>query len=110
MNLKNTIENLILSIIIFIVGGLVGYKLSLNAVERTLDYQKDVIVEAIRKETTAINNNVTTTFDKIKSKKSEPINIIIDPTTNSVISNKDTTQIITVEEKKGFFKRIFSKK
>ena len=60
MNLRNTIENLVISIVIFIIGAGVGYKLSLNAVERTLDNQQGIIIEAIKKETTAINNNVAT--------------------------------------------------
>ncbi len=91
-------------------GSMMGYYISVRTAEKMLEAQKSVIELAIRKETTSIKNEFKNEFKKIKSKKSEPINIIIDPSAASVISNKDSTQIITVEKKKGFFKRLFTKK
>ena len=93
-----------------ITGGYVGYNASTKATEATLEAQKDVINKAIEKETNVITNSVTSNFDKIKSQKSQPINITIDPTTRSVISSADTSQLIHVHEEKGFFKRLFNKK
>jgi len=93
-----------------VIGIFIGYKVSIKVTQTVIKSQEETIRIAIRKETTAINNTLTNNFKKIKSKKSEPINIVIDPTTNSVISNKDTSQVITVEKKKGFFKRLFTKK
>lgn len=111
--MRNTIENIIIALVVFIfgsyTGGMIGYKASLKACERMLEIQKSTIELAIQKETTNITNQVTTEIRKIKSKKSEPINIVIDPTTKSVIQQSDTSQIIVVEEKRGFFKRLFSK-
>ena len=109
-NWKNVAENLLLVLISMSLGVIVGAFVAVKVADIVLDNQKSIIETAIKKETTAINNNVITEIRKIKSKGSEPINIIIDPNTNSVISNKDTTQVITVQEKKGFFKRLFSKK
>jgi hypothetical protein len=114
INWKNTTENLGLILITGIVFGSLGlfggFKISVQTAENMLEQQKSIIELAIKKETTAITNSVTTQIDKIKSKKSEPINIVIDPQTNSVISDRDTTQVITVEKKKGFFKRLFKKR
>lgn len=110
INWKNTAENLGLSLISIIVGVVIGYKVSVTTAEKMLHKQKELIELAIKKETTSINNSVTTEISKVKSRKSEPINIVIDPTTNSAISNKDSVQFVPVEEKEGFFKRLFSKK
>lgn len=112
--MRNTVENIIIALVVFIfgtlVGGYVGYQSALNSAEKILELQKTTIELAIKKETTNISNAVTTEIRKIKGKKSEPINIVIDPTTKSIISQSDTSQIITVEQKRGFFKRLFQKK
>ena len=114
MKLRNTVENIIIALVVFIVGastgGAIGYKSAVNAGEKVMMNQKSLIEDAIHKESTSITNAVTTQIDKIKSKKSEPINIVIDPSTQSIITQSDTNQIITVEEEKGFFRRLFQKK
>lgn len=109
-NWKNVAENLFLILISMAFGVVVGAFVAVKVTDIVLDNQKSIIETAIKKETTAIHNTLNNEFKKIKSKKSEPINIIIDPTNNSVISSADTTQMITVEKKKGFFKRLFTKK
>lgn len=112
MSLKNIVENTIISLLVFIVGasvgGYIGYKASLSASELVLNNQKDLIEQAIKKETNHIENTVKTEIDKIKNKKGEPINIVIDPANKSIISDNDSAEI-TVEEKKGFFKRLFNR-
>lgn len=110
MNFKNLSENLIITVVVFIIGGGVGYFASTLANKQTIELLKPTIEEAIRRETTKIENNLTNTFEKKSLKKGENINIIIDPTTKSVITNSDTSRVITVQKKRGFFKRIFQKK
>lgn len=111
---KNTIENVLIILITIIVsgstGGYVGYKAAKESASSVFEQHKEIIVESIRKETTSIKNEMNTNFEKIKSNKSEPINIVIDPSTKSVINQADSSQVITVKEEKGFFKRLFSKK
>lgn len=110
VNFKNTTENLLIVIVVMIVsgfiGGYVGYKSASKSSLNMLEAQKSIIEMAIQKNSSEIQNTFTNEFKKIKSKKSEPINIVIDPSTKSVITS-DTNQIITVKEKKGFFKRLF---
>lgn len=108
-NLKNVIENLVLILISVTVGVGIGAFVAIKVTDMVLDNQNQIIEAAINKNTTEIKNEFKNEFKKIKSKKSQPINIVIDPTTNSVISSKDSTQVITVEKKKGFFKRLFTK-
>ncbi len=110
INWKNIAENLILTLISVIVGVFIGYIVSIKVANSIIENQKTTIEMAIRKETTSITNQVTTEIRKLKATKSEPINIVIDPTTKSVISSKDTSQIIVVQKKKGFFKRLFTKR
>ncbi len=87
-----------------LLGGVIGYKSAIGAIEA----QQPIIQQAIEKNTSEISNTFSNEFKKIKNKKGEPINIVIDPSTNSVITS-DTNQVVTVEEKKGFFKRLFKK-
>lgn len=111
--MKNSIENLIISLVVFIVGsfvgGFIGYKAAVNAGGVVIESQKSTIEKAIQKETTSITNQVTTEIKKIKNRKGEPINVVIDPNTNTVIS-QDSSQVVTVEKKPGFFKRVFNKR
>ena len=110
INWKNIAENLILTLISVIVGVFIGYIISINVANTIVEQQKSTIEMAIKKETTSITNQVTTEIRKLKATKSEPINIVIDPATKSVISNRDTSKIIVVQKRKGFFKRLFTKK
>lgn len=114
--MKNVAENLAITIIALIVGVFIGFTVSIKTTERIVASQEETIREAIRKETTAINNTVNNQFDKIKSKKAEPINIVIKPESNSAIQNnkeipqQEKKQQDTLFEKndKGFFGRLFS--
>jgi Na+-transporting NADH:ubiquinone oxidoreductase subunit NqrA len=114
--MKNVAENLAITIIALIVGVFVGFTISIKTTERIVASQEETIREAIRKETTAINNTVNNQFDKIKSKKSEPINIVIKPESNSAIQNNEDYPQQELQDQntesiikdKGFFGRLFS--
>ncbi len=119
VNWKNLVENLIIIIVVFCVGGTVGYIASTKSNETTIALLRPTIEEAIRKETTAITNQVTTQIKKIKGKKSEPVQVVITPNTKSVIENTkqkmntvDSIPFIENEpkEKKSFFRRLFKKR
>ena len=51
-NLKNLVENLIITIVVLMAGMAGGYYISVNSAERMLESQKSLIEAAIRKETT----------------------------------------------------------
>ncbi|AUS04490.1 hypothetical protein [Pseudotamlana carrageenivorans] len=112
MNWKNTAENLALVLISILVGVGIGYYVSIQVAETMLNNQKDIIVEAIRKETTAINNTVKTEINKVKNRKGEPINIVVEPYSNNELDIKKNIQDSTPapEPKRGFFRRIFGGK
>lgn len=104
INFKNLAENLIIVIVAGLLGGYIGFKSALGGIKA----QQPIIEQAIQKNTSEISNTFQNEFKKIKNKKGESINIIIDPSTNSIISN-DSTQTVTVSERKGLFKRLFNK-
>ncbi|EGV44256.1 hypothetical protein BZARG_782 [Bizionia argentinensis JUB59] len=122
INWKNTAENLILVLVGVIAGVAIGYHVSVKTAEKMLENQKEIITEAIKKETTAIHNTVTTEINKVKNRKGEPINIIIEPNndnqlrqeTNTDQSNRYQTNsqdsTPKPEKKRGFFKRLFGGK
>jgi divalent metal cation (Fe/Co/Zn/Cd) transporter len=91
MNLKNVIENLIISIIIFIVGGYVGYKITKVTSNDLIEQLKPTIDKAIDKETISntINNAIDLKIDKIK--KSDTLEISINQ--NPVNDLKPTSSI-----------------
>ncbi len=113
INFKNTTENLIIVIIVMVIsgftGGYIGYQSASKSTLKTLSAQQPLIEMAIQKNTSEIQNVFQNEFKKIKNKKGEPINIVIDPSTKSIITS-DTNQVVKVEEKKGFFKQFFHKK
>lgn len=113
INWRNIAENLLLTLISVAFGVLIGWQLTIRTVDIALEQQKSIIEEAIRKETTSITNEVKTEIRKIKGKKSEPINIQIDPYIKSDIeTNKNSeteTEIVQPEKEAGFFKRLFNK-
>lgn len=94
----------------FAIGSHISAKNTRATVEVFVNSQETVLLDAISNIGSRVETKIDNNFDKIKSKRSEPINIVIDPQTNSVISNADTSQVITVQKEKGFFKRIFNKK
>lgn len=110
LNLKNVIENLVLVLISVIAGVFIGYYVAKNVAEDMVELQQEVIREAIRKETTSIKNEFNNEFEKIKSNKGEPIQIIIDPKSTSRITQNDSVTTVTPEKKKGIFKRLKGKK
>ncbi len=114
MNWKNTAENILILLLGILAGVVIGYKVSVTTAEVMLENQKELIYEAINKNTTAINNTVTNEFKKIKSRKSEPINIVIKPESNNAIQSNEASdtlsEVIPKEKRKGFFGRLFGKK
>lgn len=113
MNWKNTAENTLILLLGILAGTVLGFKVSVTTAEVMLENQKELIYEAINKNTTAINNTVTNEFKKIKSRKSEPINIIIEPNSENAIQSNMLLDTISSgqpkRERKGFFGRLFSK-
>lgn len=98
------VKNIIIILISVIVGAAIGFFSSTLAIKA----QQPVLIEAIRKETSKVENKFINEFDKIKNKKGEPINIFIDPKNESAIFS-DTTKFVRVKSEKGFFKRLFNK-
>jgi apolipoprotein N-acyltransferase len=113
INWKNTAENLGLSIITFLLGAAVGYYASTFTAEKMMAQMIPTIEKAIDKETikNEIKNDIKLNIDKIKKSDSININIHQVPENNqkpiNVISSKKDS---IPAEKKGFFKRLFSKK
>ncbi|WP_417289615.1 hypothetical protein [Corallibacter sp.] len=117
INWKNTAENLILVLVGVIAGVAIGYYVSIKSAEAMLENQKDIITEAIKKETTAIHNTVKTEINKVKNRKGEPININITPNTdqelkqqNNADQNVSQDSTSNPEQKRGFFRRLFGGK
>lgn len=110
--MRNTIENIIIALVVFIfgsaTGGYIGYKAAKESANSVIELQSETFKQAIEKNTTEVNNTISNEFKKVKNKKGEPINIIIDNATKSVITS-DTNQMVTVEKKRGFFKRILNR-
>lgn len=109
VNFRNLAENLIIVIVTTIAVGYTVNKTTIKSMETALETQKQAIIESIKKETTKIEHNLNNTFEKKSFKKGEDINIVIDPSSNSVISNLDSTQALDVKTEKGFFKRLFKR-
>lgn len=117
INWKNTAENLILVLVGVIAGVAIGYYVSIKSAEAMLENQKEIITEAIKKETTAIHNTVKTEINKVKNRKGEPININITPNTdqelkqqNNADQNVSQDSTSNPEQKRGFFRRLFGGK
>lgn len=87
MNWINTAENLGITLISFIVGVLLGAFVTFQITQKVIDSNQKVLIEAINKESTAINNE----YD-IKNKKGTleiiPTNDIESNESNIII--KDT--------------------
>lgn len=114
INWKNTAENLALILItgvLFCALGLFGgYRISIKVSETMLESQKSLIEQAIEKDNTAITNNVSTEIKKIKSKKSEPINLDLNPLMSAEISkNQEKDTVSEQQPRRSFFKRLFTK-
>lgn len=86
INFKNTTENLIITIAVMLTVGFITYRVTissaLEANKQTIEALRPSLIEAIKKETTAIKNDINVDVDKIK--KSDSININI----NQIPENK----------------------
>ncbi|QQV91578.1 hypothetical protein Peternella1_42 [Winogradskyella phage Peternella_1] len=114
MNWKNTAENLLIVLVGVIAGVAIGYYVSVTTAKAMLDNQKEIIVEAIRKETTSILNEFDVDVKKIKNRKGE-LTIDVKPIIDNQINQKEVKTniqdtISMPEEKKGWFGRLFSNK
>lgn len=114
INWKNTAENLIIALIGVIAGVAIGYYVSVKAAEAMLDNQKEIIVEAIRKETTSIKNEFNTEIKKLKNRKGE-LTLDVKPVIeNQIEQNGDTISVTQPppepKKKRGFLGRLFGKK
>ncbi len=107
INWKNTAENLVLTIITFLVGAIVGYYASTFTAERMLEQLTPTIKEAILKETTKIENKIDMKIDKIK--KSDSININISQVPKNEIKQQKVSVKNTdsVRKNKTWFGRTF---
>lgn len=109
-NLKNLVENLIITIVVLITGMAGGYYFSINSAERMVESQKSLIEAAIRKETTNITNEFKTEIKKLKVKKDGTVNLAIEPKLdNKASTHINDTRVDTIPRKKTLFKRIFGK-
>lgn len=114
MNFKNLSENLIIVIVSTIVGGGIGYFASTASNKQTIELLTPTIAEAIRKETTSINNKFETEIKKLKNRKGI-VELDIKPILENHIeqlneSNQDSTKLQPETPKKekrflGIFKR-----
>lgn len=55
MNWKNTTENLIITIISFIVGAFLGYHITYNITNKIIKSNQKIIIESIKKPTNSFN-------------------------------------------------------
>ena len=109
LNPKNIIENLIYIIVTAVAVGFTVNYTTTRSMEKAFEIQKEIIKQAIEKNTNEISNTFQTELKNVKNKKGESINIIIDPTSNSVLSDADSSQTINVKSDKGWFKRLFNR-
>lgn len=103
--MKNTIENIIIALIVFIVGsfagGFIGYKAAVNAIGS----QKEIIQQAIDKNTSEIQNTFSTEIKKLKNKNGN---------TDLTTSPKMENQMENVNEQARYYRernwRLFNRK
>lgn len=115
INWKNTAENLIIMIVVFLVGAYVGYKASIIATDKAIAQLKPTIEKAIDKET--ITNTITNAIDleirKIKKSDTLTFNITQQPLNELKPINYIEKLPKLPKQKdsirKGFFGRLFSK-
>ncbi len=117
INWKNTAENLGISIITFLSGAFTCYVLMSKTVDSTanriLEANNEVIMEAIKKETTSITNEFKTEIKKLKNRKGS-----VTLETSPILENKIHVDVrdsipkdvVEVPKKTGFFKRLFKKR
>ncbi|MBL87198.1 MAG: hypothetical protein CMO82_11130 [Winogradskyella sp.] len=96
VNWKNLTENLIITVIIFIVGAFVGHKVTKITSESVVEILKPTIDKAIDKDTVenSIYNAINNNFEKIK--KSDSLTITIDQ--QPANDNRPTTTVNKAED------------
>jgi ABC-type Na+ efflux pump permease subunit len=106
MNFKNIIENLIIIIGVMSVTAFVTHKATLNSALKTNELTNKAlipaIVEGIRKETTAINNNTSNSVEvkKLKARKNEALDVNFrseQPTQNTLKTVRNHNEIVYKE-------------
>lgn len=77
--MKNTIENLVISLIVFIIGSFTGaflmHKGNVSMMDKMMKHQNEVTIQAINKNTTEVINQSLTEIKKLKLKNSELTNV-----------------------------------
>jgi hypothetical protein len=118
MNWENSTENLVVSILAFFAGAFTCYLVMSKTVESTttliLEKNNEVIMTALKRETTSIKNEFKTEIKKLKNRKGE-LTLDVKPIIENQINQKEVNTNIqdTIpepEEKKGWLGRLFSKK
>lgn len=118
MNWKNSTENLGISIAAFLAGALVCYLVMSRTVASTtsliLEKNNEVILEALKRETTSIKNEFNTEIKKLKNRKGE-LTLDVKPIIeNQIEQNGDTISVTQPQpepkKKRGFLGRLFGKK
>lgn len=122
MNFKNIIENLIIIIGVMSATAFVTHKATLNSALKTNELTNNAlipaIVEGIKKETTAINNNTANSVEikKLKARKNDSLSINFknaQPTQNTLQTFKsertfkegDTIQGLVLLNRKSLTRR-----
>lgn len=79
VNFKNIAENLGIVIITALLSAFITYKATINSAletnKQSIEGLRPALIEAIKKETTAIKNDISVKVDKIKKSDSLNINI-----------------------------------
>lgn len=92
MNFKNLSENLIIVIVVGLLSSFITYKATIKSAletnQQSITGLRPALIEAIKKETTAIRNDIELKIDKVK--KSDSLNININQRPDSKISQKIT--------------------
>lgn len=107
INWKNTAENLVLTIITFLVGAIVGYYASIFTAEKMIEQLTPTIKEAILKETTKIENKIDMKIEKIKKSDSIHINISQEPKNDIKQQKVSVKNNDTVRKNRSWFGRTF---
>lgn len=123
MNFKNVAENLAIALIGVVFGAVLTFFTITQSNKALSNQLTPIIKQAIEKETTAITNEFITEIKKLKSKNGGTVELVITPEIENqaqTIKNDNTkpqktkvqTNIAkdTLQQKEGFFKRLFGKK
>ena len=119
MKLGNLSENLIITIVVGLLCGSIGYFASTFSNKQTIELLTPTIKEALARETTKIENKIThdikVEIDKLKKSDSLNININQNPQTeqkpkNKITIKKDSAAPPPKEKKRSWLGRLFKGK